>query len=230
MYNSSVLVYILDLVGVFAFAFLGARSAIECRFNVWGIAVCAFLPALGGGTIRSLIIGVVPVYFSNHIYLYMVLAGAALSVVLYRMFAAIKMYVMVLDAIGMAAFSFIGAHVAASAHLGLFGSVAFATLTACGGGVLSDMAERKTPRIFNQGAGHLLPSVVVGVAYWLFAVKLQHPEIQYWLLGGGFAMQLSVAKPLARAFKKRWSYFERQLDTSRRLLSVRLWVLPEDDD
>jgi uncharacterized membrane protein YeiH len=130
MYTSPVLIYSLDLVGVFAFAFLGARNAVERKFNTWGILVCAFLPAVGGGTIRSLILNKTPVYFLNHTYIYIVLAAAALSVALYQVFSKLKMYVMVLDAVGMVAFSYVGAHAAATAQLGLFGMVAFAALSA----------------------------------------------------------------------------------------------------
>jgi len=49
-------IYILDLIGVFAFAVFGSYKALEKRFNTYGIIACAALTALGGGTIRELIL------------------------------------------------------------------------------------------------------------------------------------------------------------------------------
>ena len=55
-------IYILDLIGVFAFAVLGSYKALEKKFNTYGIIACAALTALGGGTIRELILRHLPIY------------------------------------------------------------------------------------------------------------------------------------------------------------------------
>ena len=68
-------IYVLDLIGTFAFAAYGAHVAIRKGFDIFGIFVAAFLTALGGGTLRELILGNVPFYFHDNNYVFVILVG-----------------------------------------------------------------------------------------------------------------------------------------------------------
>ena len=96
------LIHILDLTGVFAFAIFGSYKALEKKFNIYGIIVCAALTALGGGTIREVILHRLPVYFADHTYLYVTLSAALLTIVVYEHFAKIRSYALLMDALGLA--------------------------------------------------------------------------------------------------------------------------------
>jgi uncharacterized membrane protein YeiH len=159
-------IYTLDLIGVFAFAVFGAYKALEKGFNRYGVITCAALTALGGGTIREVILRHLPVYFTNHTYLYVTLAAAVLTIVLYKHFLKVRRYVLVIDAVGLAAFAFIGARKADMAGLGLVGMVFFAILTAAGGGILTDIVTGDKPSPFSDEL-YVFPAALGGTLYWL---------------------------------------------------------------
>ena len=159
-------VYTLDLIGVFAFAVFGSYKALEKGFNTYGVITCAALTALGGGTIREVILRHLPVYFTNHTYLYVTLAAAVLTIVLYKHFLKVRRYVLVIDAVGLAAFAFIGARKADMAGLGLVGMVFFAILTAAGGGILTDIVTGDKPSPFSDEL-YVFPAALGGSLYWL---------------------------------------------------------------
>jgi uncharacterized membrane protein YeiH len=162
-------IHALDLIGVFAFAVFGSYKALDKQYNIYGTLACAALTALGGGTIREIIVGHPPIYFADHAYLYVTMAGALLTMLVYDHFARIRSYALLLDAIGLAVFSFIGAQAAAAAGLGLVGMIFFAGLTAAGGGILTDIVLGDKPTPFTYEV-YVLPASLGGLLYRLFAV------------------------------------------------------------
>jgi uncharacterized membrane protein YeiH len=167
-------IYILDILGVFAFSFLGACTALEGRLNVIGVLTCAFLSALGGGTIREVILNRVPFYFHDRWYLLTVLLASMMAWILRERLPPLRNVMPVLDAIGLVVFAYIGAHAAAHAHLGLSGMLLFALLTAIGGGILSDLVAHRTPQVF-QNAIYAAPPILVAVLYWYLADLRDQP-------------------------------------------------------
>jgi uncharacterized membrane protein YeiH len=164
-----VLIQALDLIGTFAFAVFGSYKALGKRYNLYGTLACAALTALGGGTIREIILRHPPLYFADHASLYVTLAGALLTMLAYEHFARIRTYALLLDAIGLAVFSFIGAQSAESAGLGLVGMIFFASLTAAGGGVLTDIVLGDKPTPFTCEL-YVLPAALGGLLFRLFMV------------------------------------------------------------
>ena len=158
------LIHVLDFIGVFAFAIFGSYKALEKKFNIYGIIVCAALTALGGGTIREVILHRLPVYFSDHAYLYVTLSAALLTIVVYEHFAKIRSYALLMDALGLAVFSFIGAQKAGNAGLGCVGMIFFASITAAGGGILTDIITGDKPTPFTCEM-YVLPAASGGCLY-----------------------------------------------------------------
>lgn len=171
------LIYILDLLGVFAFAFFGARAGLQQNFSLLGVIVCAFLPALGGGTIRELLLNRPPIYFSDASYILTVLFAVGFAFVAHKKYRVVQiMYVF--DAVGMITFALLGAYTAERAGLGFIGCVSFALLTACGGGVLCDILTRQTPHAFKNQLYALSPALLGGL---------------YWVCGGTTASAFAIA-------------------------------------
>ena len=160
--------YDLDLLGTFAFAVFGAYKALEKRYNLYGVLTCAALTALGGGTIRETLLHHLPRYFSDHTYLYITIAGAITAAVLYRRSRRLHRFMLVIDAIGLATFALIGAQKAGLAGLGLVGAVFFASLTAAGGGILTDILTHNRPKVFTDDL-YILPAALAGALYYLTA-------------------------------------------------------------
>ena len=167
-------IHILDLIGVFAFAIFGSYKALEKKFNIYGIVVCAALTALGGGTIREVILHHLPVYFFDHAYLYVTLSAALLTIVAYAHFSRIRSYALLMDALGLAVFSFIGAQRAGNAGLGCVGMIFFACITAAGGGILTDIVTGDNPTPFTCEM-YILPAAFGGCLYRL--LEADHPTI-----------------------------------------------------
>ena len=159
-------IYLLDLTGTFAFAVYGSYIAFRKGFDIFGITVCAFLCALGGGTIRELMLNKIPFYFYDYNYLYAVALGMLFCTFTYNQFHRINKPMLILDAVGLTAFAFIGAVKADNAHLDFAGVVFFAGLTALGGGILKDIVANETPNSF-KGEVYATPPILLGVIYYL---------------------------------------------------------------
>ena len=183
------MIYILDILGVFAFSFLGACTALQGRLNVIGALACAFLSSLGGGTIREITLDHVPFYFHDHRYLLTVLLACVMAWIIRDRLPLLIKVMPVLDAIGLVVFAYIGAHAADLAHLGLSGMLLFALLTAIGGGILSDLVAQQTPQVF-QNALYAIPPVLVAVLYWELADLRDQPFAIPLLLVSAFALRL----------------------------------------
>lgn len=158
-------ILILDFIGTFAFASYGSYFAIKKSFDIFGIFVCAFLTAVGGGTIRELILGHVPFYFFDSRYIFIILLGILFTIVIFKHFHKIYNFMLFLDAIGLVAFAFIGANKAVSADLGLFGVLFFATITSVGGGMIRDMVMNETPEIMHSDF-YATVAIILGFLYW----------------------------------------------------------------
>ena len=151
--------YILDLIGTLAFGIAGFARAQQRRYDIWGAIVLTSLPAVGGGTLRDLLVGGdrhPPFIFNDPNYIYIILLvvilGSALNVMGNSKKPLSEQYpkfVLVTDTIGLAAFSIIGAKVAILAQLDWFWIPCLAALTCAGGGIMLDIISGREPSTFQ---------------------------------------------------------------------------------
>lgn len=175
-------IYLVDMIGTFTFALYGAYVAMRKEFDIFGIFVCAFITAVGGGTLRELMLNQDHLfYFVDCSYLAAVCCGIACSIMLYEKFDRIQLYMRTLDAIGIATFAFIGAHRAAQADLNWFGIIFMATLTAAGGGVMRDVTMREVPQFFYSEF-YATPAIFAGAIYCLLQHQMEDPKYIVGLL------------------------------------------------
>ncbi|MFB6221172.1 MAG: trimeric intracellular cation channel family protein, partial [Halolamina sp.] len=159
----------MNAVGLVAFAAAGALKGRAAGLDLFGIVVLGFLTALGGGTIRDLLVGRVPTSLQSDVEVLFALLGiliaVAVSVVLPddpREAPALLFS----DAVGLAAFAATGAAVGIETGLTLFGTIVVATLTGVGGGSLSDLLLVRVPAVLREDF-YATPAVVGGVVAWL---------------------------------------------------------------
>lgn len=184
-------IYILDLLGTFTFAAYGAYIGQRKQFDIFGILICAFLTATGGGTIRELILGNMLFYFSDYNYVYAIILGAVFSICVYKMFDKINRYMLVVDAVGLTTFALIGATKAAEAELGAVAIIFLATLTAVGGGLLRDVSIREVPQIFYRDF-YASPAIFLGVIYSIFSKYMDKTLWIYALIICTFLLRLAA--------------------------------------
>jgi len=151
---------ITEIIGTIAFAVSGALLAIERRLDLFGVLFLSVITALGGGVIRDLIIGSIPPWaFTNPEYLALALfSGLATFVAVYifrARFSVLKERLSQInnyfDALGLAAFSMVGAEVSLASFPGNWVLCLFLGMTTgIGGGILRDIMSREVPYVFKK--------------------------------------------------------------------------------
>jgi len=160
-------IYILDLIGTFAFAIYGSYFALKEDFDIFGISVCAFLMAVGGGTLREVILGNIPFYFFDMNYIIIICLAIIFTIFIYKKFHRIKTFALILDSVGLVTFAFIGASKANQLGLGLLAIVCLAALSAVGGGIMKDLIINKIPEIMYRDF-YTSVAVLLGFTYGIF--------------------------------------------------------------
>jgi len=201
------IIYICDLVGTFAFAFVGAQLALRHRLNFLGIVVLASTMAVGGGTIRELLIHQTPFYFYNYTYLIMILSATLCALSMQTPAVKARGFMTALDALGTITFALNGALAALGAGLGLSATILFAGLTAFGGGIICDIIIRQTPHVFRS-AVCTVPSLTLGGICWLARGEIANPAIAIGLVTTMFVVQLSIVRRtyFIRAWRKTFGW------------------------
>jgi uncharacterized membrane protein YeiH len=141
----------IDIIGVFLFAVSGVLTAIDNDFDVVGSAVIGFVTALGGGSLRDMLIGVAPVsWMHNTTYLWVILAAVICSYLFKRYILKLRKSLFFFDTIGIGLFTIIG--IQKTLDVGLNPSIALimGVVGAVFGGVIRDVLTNVVPLIFRQ--------------------------------------------------------------------------------
>ena len=159
-------VQILDFIGTFAFAISGIRLASAKRFDWFGAYVVGFVTAIGGGTIRDVLLGVTPGWMTDPIYL--ICTGLALLWVILFGKHLIHLHntFFIFDSIGLALFTVVG--VGKSIVLGypFWVAIIMGSITGAAGGVIRDVFINEIPLIFRKEI-YAMACVVGGTVYWM---------------------------------------------------------------
>ena len=160
----------MNLIGLLAFAVAGSLKGADADLDPFGVATLGVLTALGGGTIRDVLVGRVPAALRSTGDVLVVLAGVGVGLLVAWALSGGTGRVrdrpafLVADAVGLAAFAASGAAVGADAGLSAFGIVVTATLTGVGGGSLSDLLLARVPVVLREDF-YATPALLGGVAY-----------------------------------------------------------------
>lgn len=141
-----------DLFGIAVFAISGALMAGRKSMDLLGVLVIAMVTALGGGTLRDVILGHYPVsWVGNDLYI-AVASIAATSVVLWaRLTKPIPANVLLIaDALGLAFATVIGTDVALKLHVSISVAVIMGVMTGVAGGVMRDIICNEIPLILQR--------------------------------------------------------------------------------
>lgn len=143
--------YLADLIGVFVFAVSGAIAGRQKEMDVFGMFMLAVVTCVGGGTLRSLLIGVTPPPVLNDP-AYLIIAAAATISAFYAepLWEKWKRAVSFFDALGLGVFVCIGVQVSQNQGLAWWACIGMGMVTATFGGVLRDLLRTEVPLIFRQ--------------------------------------------------------------------------------
>lgn len=157
---------LIEFIGTFAFAISGIRLASAKQFDLFGAYVVGLVTAIGGGTIRDVLLGVTPFWMTDTIYL-VITAFALLWVMVFSKYL-VKMNntIFLFDAIGLALFAVVGIQKTIDAGFPLWVATIMGTLTGAAGGVLRDVFINEIPLIFRKDI-YAMACVMGGFAYWI---------------------------------------------------------------
>ncbi|MCL5103616.1 MAG: trimeric intracellular cation channel family protein [Armatimonadetes bacterium] len=156
--------HLLDILGIAVFAITGALAAGRKKMDAFGIVVVAIVTAVGGGTIRDLLLGIHPVlWIANPMYLTVATSAALATFMLVRFVRPPHRTLLVLDALGLATFTVIGCQKAMAAHVPHMVVVIMGVITGVAGGIIRDLLCHEIPLVLRRevyATASLLGSVV----------------------------------------------------------------------
>lgn len=142
---------VLDMLGTTAFAISGALVAMNKKFDPFGVFIIAFVTAVGGGTLRDVLIGRQPVVWMNdHNYIYAIFIAVIIAVVFRKNLKILSKSLFLFDTIGLGIFTIIGTEIGINANFHPIISIALGTMSASFGGVIRDILCNEIPVIFRK--------------------------------------------------------------------------------
>ena len=175
-------VQVLDFIGIFAFAISGIRLASAKRFDWFGAYVVGFVTAIGGGTIRDLLLDVTPGWMTDPIYL--ICTGMALLWVILFSKSLIHLHntFFIFDSIGLALFTVVGLGKSLSLGYPIWVAIIMGSITGAAGGVFRDVFINEIPLIFRKEI-YAMACVVGGAAYWICYALHAEPYLAQIICG-----------------------------------------------
>jgi len=142
---------ILEIIGVFFFCLSGALAARQMKFDPWGMFVLALITGTGGGTLRSILIGIFPVpIFRDPTYVIVSAVAVVCAVLFDNFWGKVKRHVSIIDAFGLGLFAGVGTQIALEANLEWWAAIGMAAVTATFGGVIRDIIRNDVPLVFRR--------------------------------------------------------------------------------
>ncbi|MGB5255642.1 MAG: trimeric intracellular cation channel family protein [Woeseiaceae bacterium] len=159
------LVYILEMAGTAAFAVSGALAASRKNMDIFGYCVLALMPAVGGGTVRDIIIDRVPVFWVSDNRYVAVAIIAALIVYFTSYKPGSRRQILVwMDALGLALFAALGTEICLQHDTGALVAIMLGVTTAVTGGMIRDIICNEIPLILSREI-YATAAFIASVAY-----------------------------------------------------------------
>jgi uncharacterized membrane protein YeiH len=155
---------VLVLIGTITFAVSGALTAVKQRFDVVGVLVLAFVTAIGGGSIRDVIAGIVPpASLTNEPLLWAVFVTGLAVFALHRYLPEGRT-LYVFDTASLAIFAALGAQRAAEVGFGFWGTVFAGAVSGVGGGIIRDVLTGEIPVVLYRSGDFYASAAAAGAA------------------------------------------------------------------
>jgi uncharacterized membrane protein YeiH len=149
--NADEVLNILDLIGTLVFAISGSMAASSKKLDLFGAAFIAFVTAVGGGTVRDLLLGTTPVgWMQNTTYIYVILSGVGVTFLFKKWVRKLRKTLFLFDTIGIGVFTILGLSKALMLEVPAPIAVMMGMFSAVLGGVIRDILINEIPLIFRK--------------------------------------------------------------------------------
>ena len=184
--------YVLDLMGVAVFAVSGVLAAAQAGMDWLGALVLASVTAIGGGTLRDVLLARHPIFWVRDArYPWVILLTAAATMLYVNRYAPPSMVLLTADALGLALFAITGAQIAESVRHSPLITVMVGTMTGSGGGVLRDVLSGQVPMLLR--GGFYASAAIGGIALYLLVQVAGLPRRHAFFVGLAAVFGLRMA-------------------------------------
>src|SRR3984957_19410245 len=167
------MLYFFDLAGVTVFAISGALAGLHRGLDLLGIVVLASVTAIGGGTLRDVLLSRTPIFWvAAPSYLYVILVAALLTFVAPGFFIGLGSPMLIADAFGLGLFAISGAQVAEAQNRSWIVIVLMGTMTGVAGGVIRDLLSGVVPVLLRRDI--YASAAMVGIVVYLLLRRWRH--------------------------------------------------------
>lgn len=144
------LVDIIEFIGTFAFAISGIRLASAKKFDWFGALVVGLVTAIGGGTLRDLLLGLTPFWLLSSVYLWCTIFALFFVIVFRKFLVKLNNTFFWFDSIGLGLFVVVGSEKALTLGYEWWVVIIMGTITGVVGGIIRDILINEIPIIFTQ--------------------------------------------------------------------------------
>lgn len=141
---------IIEFIGTFAFAISGIRLASAKKFDWFGALVVGLVTAIGGGTLRDLLLGLTPFWLLSSVYLWCTVFALFFVIVFRKFLVKLNNTFFWFDSIGLGLFVVVGSEKAFSLGYEWWVVIIMGTITGVVGGIIRDILINEIPIIFTQ--------------------------------------------------------------------------------
>lgn len=143
--------YALELLGCISFAISGTFAGIQKRLDIFGVLTVAFVTSIGGGTVRDILMGELPVsWMLDKFYAGVTFFATIATLIFWKRLKAFKLPLFIFDTVGLGLFTILGVQKGINAGLKPEICVALGTITGCFGGITRDILLNTIPLLFRK--------------------------------------------------------------------------------
>ncbi len=183
------------LIAITAEAMSGALAAGRRNMDMFGVSLIAFITALGGGTVRDMLLGNYPVGWTQHpTYIYLTICAGLFTMLVARFMHHLHKIFLVLDAMGLIAFTVIGCNVALELKYSTPVVIMAGMITGIFGGILRDILCQRVPVVLRHEL-YASVSMLVAMLYLLLErLGVNHDITLLASFGFGLALRLAAIR------------------------------------
>ncbi len=192
--------FYIDILGTLAFALSGVTAAVERKFDFFGAIILAFVTAVGGGTLRDVLIGSTPVgWMKSDIHIWVILLAIPMAFFFISFLRKLRKTLFIFDTVGIGLFTILGIEKALAVGLSPLVAGMMGVVSAVFGGIIRDVLVNEVPLIFRKEVYAF--ACIAGAAFYLFTEKMLP---QYAEINSMIAIAIVILIRIL-AIRKKWS-------------------------
>ena len=185
------LIYVLDILGTFAFAISGALVASDKKLDLFGVLIIAFVTAVGGGMLRDVLMNAHPINWIGDLnYLYTIFTAVIFTFLFKSKIIYLGKTMFLFDTIGISVFTLLGLKKGLSFNLHPIVALIMGMISAVFGGVLRDVLTNKIPLIFKKEI--YASACLVGGIVYLSLRQFNVPENVVFVISASIVVVIRV--------------------------------------